>query len=569
MGNSESLEAPLRDSVLEGKFMPFLGAGASSLRPTDRRSAPWNKVSARVVKLLGSLEDEGEKKYLRTQAQAHDIDMTKQTGDLVYRPQIANDLLFQLQKSLVRLGSRLVELFGQEMVRGRHCVAELVEYQVDVTSSDRAALLELWLDADDAAAELVHALRTNSQQVEEETEILGARSIYEKLLLFTCRMRVRKGKELPSLARRLAKHQKNLQDLDLLICSSLRPTLRLDELAWLEDLLWHTLRYDIPAYPTVAELTFRLSLTAATALVHRGELTQVAELLDEKALEATIKQWIRFCEVRTPSLRRFHLSIAAALLCEYSCYDKEAEIPRVPVAFTTNYDQAIEKALDRLAHSGDTYHVVFPVYVTLGASKKSNTSPTWVGYSVRFKSDGSRSESELFNCRDWTIGFLQDFIKGPIIVKLHGSPLVDLPANPNVQEVLDDGKLISYKEIKHMIILSESSYLRAIVEQRKYPKWIEETLKAPNRDLWFLGYSISDWNVRLRLFEHLLYTREISEEDQPTKSLYGHGFDLLRAAIFDTLHIEVHEGGLGTFAAHLRRVPQIGDRVESVMPPGS
>ena len=120
---------------------------------------------------------------------------------------------------------------------------------------------------------------------------------------------------------------------------------------------------------------------------------------------------------------------------------------------------------------------------------------------------------------------------GPIIVKLHGSPSLELESR-----------------LRHWIVLSEFSYLQALGTSARAPYWLEQQLSLKNisaewdsrggmgRSLWFLGSSISDWNVRLRLYEDLRRGGRRSSVNQ--------GIDVYRSAILDGLGVEQHIGDL-------------------------
>src|SRR5262249_50695229 len=78
---------------------------------------------------------------------------------------------------------------------------------------------------------------------------------------------------------------------------------------------------------------------------------------------------------------------------------------------------------------------------------------------------------------------------GPMVLKLHGAPCIK------------DSK----PGFKHWLVLSETGYLEALATASHVPTWVLTQLgqnSFSRRALWFLGYSMSDWNVRLRLFEH-------------------------------------------------------------------
>lgn len=583
----EKVQKMVVGSVIAGTFMPFLGAGASSLRPERATKPPWDQVSSRFTDLWASLaEDDPARRYLESQAIAHKIPFAKPREGSTAETD-AQDSLFLLQRGLVRLGSYLVDVFGQEMSRSRRCVSELLEYEVDVPTGARRELVSLLLDVADAAralrdAEAAEEYRAGriSGRVPAPPK-LGAGQIYARLLLFTCRMTSQIADECPDssdeIHQRLKEHQPDLDDQQGR-AGKTEAHLRLAELAWLEDLLWHTLRYRVPAIPTSGELSLHLSLTPDAQLVRRGDLSQVAELHHrhpETSMDS-IRAWLRFWEDSDPSDRRFHLSMAAALLFMYRGYERAKSRRRreLPIAFTTNYDRAIENALNHLRTDGHVYHVVFPVEGTMGDPRVSGASQLWLLNTYTVTSPRAEpSRSGPFSCERWTLSEVEDNIRGPILVKLHGSPLEDL-GGYRVQDITG-GKPVQYTQLEHALILSESSYLAAIVGEmvghHPFPTWLEGALKASGRELWFLGYSLSDWNVRLRLYEHLRYHREgdelpLANQQSPLKAIFDLRYEQPRSAILDTLQILQFVGELHEFGAHLRAISDVDEMVRKARP---
>jgi hypothetical protein len=145
---------------------------------------------------------------------------------------------------------------------------------------------------------------------------------------------------------------------------------------------------------------------------------------------------------------------------------------------------------------------------------------------------------------------------GPVIVKLHGSPL----------DPVRSGQ-------EHWLVLSETGYLEAMDSTlNPLPDWVEKQLKGspngPGRSLWFLGYSVSDWNIRLRLYEHLRYSRDASPKLE--KSVIDRRLDWFRRAIFSNLDIKVYVGdltGLPDIIRDALKRPGVtrSDQVESIL----
>jgi len=210
-----------------------------------------------------------------------------------------------------------------------------------------------------------------------------------------------------------------------------------------------------------------------------------------------------------------------------------------PLILTTNFDRGLENALTKF---GIGYHVLFPV--RLG----ENSPVEWL---LRTYYDRERKEKSgsVFEDRTWLEACSQGEeptfeIVGPIIVKLHGAP-----CEP-------PGSLVSFK---HWIVLSELGYLQALEESRQLP-WITQQMNSPakgrntnaHRSLWFLGHSIADWNVRLRLYRDC-YSRE-GRIRQGRRSTVDRDRDVFRYAILKNLEVVRYIGDLTGLPGIIQRV---------------
>ena len=481
--SADLLREELERSVIRRSFTPFLGAGASSLRSAVVSGQPWGRVSERISQLLSQLEEE-DRRYLSSVADANRLGSPAAAEGVQFHPLNRLDgALFELQLALVRLGSRSINIFGRKMTCTRKSVHDPLAYWVPLSDQKaREALLDLALDAADAAR------KTADASYEPRESGIEAHAIYQRLLVLCCQLCGYSNDECASQRDRCGIHRDTIERLGLLgVTRHARKDLRLDEVAWLDDLVWYTLRCRTAAYPTSAELAFQLGLMTNTIRgLRRGSLAPAAELhADYERQAESIRAWCQLCEAGQPPLK-LHLGLAAALQLQFEHRRKKAH-GSFSMAFTTNYDRELERAFDHLEL---TYHVVFPVYVSL-PRRSLPAGEAWLFTTVAPRS-GHRP-SDLRDCTSWEAPDLApEQIDGPIVVKLHGSPLDRLPCPAAV------GAPPSYL-IHHLIVLSESSYLGAI--KRALPPWMHAELKDPYRELWFLGHSLVDWDVRLWLHE--------------------------------------------------------------------
>lgn len=309
--------------------------------------------------------------------------------------------------------------------------------------------------------------------------------------------------------------------------------LTLPDLIWLGSVLWHVLRFDLPYYPTTPELAFQMALQAQAGISYDRELpslAQAAQTVPDPLKHIT--NWFTFYDTNKTASRLYN-TLAQWLLMTFERHRVAAAVrrlaPPAPVILTTNYDRAIENALDA---KGSPYHVLIPVlhkrwrrgqerdqaiehHVPIWLLKTKYRNPQDKKKCIVDWSFGGctnvrhqRGDNESANLRD-TLPVLQ----GPLVVKLHGSPLDDLPDKriDNLPERLrhvDDDF-----EYEHRIVISESDYLRDIRDD--IPDQIKGFLSEGKRILVFLGQSIADWNIRLRLADHVAWSTPADGEDLP------------------------------------------------------
>jgi len=461
------------------------------------------------------------------------------------------DSLLRFQCALLRVAADLGTIFGYAFSTSYPSVTQMPECRVTVDPSDTRYkdtvphLLELV----DAAAQLPErsAPPLQSRMHRLHAPLLKVDSIRRKLLVLTTELATEAVWDSPGLNQWRKRHETALSRLPL---KQRRPSgtaieVRLSRLEWLSDLLWYSLRFWIPLFPTTAELAFELSLVARFALPRRAELAQAAEalFLKDKELVDQVKPLFQFCEEFQERPSDFHLAIAAILQQMYGGYhemaskipdrrpaglppDEDDQAGYIPVAFTTNFDRCLEKAFEFI---GLGYHVVYPGR-TVAGDRRGEVH--WFLRTVLPEPPPDEDFKPLKLCE---LRLENEKIRGPVIVKLHGSPL-DTPL----------------KGHEHWLVLSESGYLEAMDPKvNPVPAWVEDQLKGGGespRSLWFLGYSVADWNIRLRLYEHLRYYRESTEP--PAKSVVDRGaLDWFREAILGKLEINIYQGDLNSLPA--------------------
>ncbi len=312
---------------------------------------------------------------------------------------------------------------------------------------------------------------------------------------------------------------------------------------WLGDLLWHTLRFDDCKIPTAHELSFRIALSHTAGLMMPGELAQSAELAglrnsnnSEKkencqSLQALIKPWLDMCEENSLSpYNAVHAAIASLLEFQQSCLKKDTPSKKNQICFamTTNYDNCLERSI--VTGSNNRCTVLFPISI-ISKDRNSEEIPQlrWCLYTVKWDEGNNNLDYREFRFLPYDENpdlseALGNLAEPYVVVKLHGAPLYEINDNDLKDEIENEKKrepprLNSWTSdeygFQHAVILSESGYLAYLQNaDAKYSFVIDEIVKGNvfktggfdidiKRRLWFFGYSLKDWNIRLSLYNYV------------------------------------------------------------------
>jgi hypothetical protein len=576
--------AQLERSVENGGAIFFLGAGASSLRPSDgvKIQGPWKSVGSSLRALYDNFTSQDEKNpeqnFLRCFAASYRVNVFDIGPSATNEKQ--DDDIVQLQLSLVKLVVNLTRIFGLRMTEGCICISSPQVSSIQAIEKLGESLQIPIVDT------LVAAYKLSVQ----DRKRFDAQNIWTKLVHFayehtdeTSWIKICDGLAKEMVLEKIVNRLKGRQ-FDFKKRGS---GLTLSEIAWLTQLLWYSFIYNVPAYPTTSELAFRLSLLSRNVPPRVGELAQAAETIaNYKTLVENVSELFEFCDSGLDKkYDELHLAVAAALGFAFESYDEIAKRisaesktlsvynhsqqlpPPPPMALTTNFDLALERAFDSLKIS---YHTVFPVFArqNLGGDSVSEwaQSDPVVPSSEREDREDRRSlrlpeivwvvKTVQFYKRDksvdWELWSEKLEIKGPIIVKLHGSPVESIPKN----------KLLTYRDHYPCVVLPESTYLEMTLQYASpFSIWLSNGLKTPKqekeRSLWFLGYSVSDWNVRLRLYEQLQWVFELTATELPELFAINREFDRYQSAVFGRLRVVQREADLQMIADAILSMDEI------------
>jgi hypothetical protein len=603
MGQYTLLEAghQLETDVRKGLFTPFLGVGTSTLRSADIDFDlyPWKEVALTLAAISYKLDERG-RHFLQSLARHRlNVSSTENLRWIVpandaLRPLIAGDvdlgetLLVRFQVELVQATVHLTNYFGLRFSQEIPSIHRLEDTGVkfDLASEEeigalaRECVAHLLASADIALELQVADSRGDSVFLAKPRGVnraLERRRIYQKLMTLIVDLIGRSREAYISV---LAPHTVGRHfPIAFRVEQGDTATfgiLQLDAIQWLSDLLWYTVRYWIPFYPTTSELAFELSLAAKDAPSRRAELAQAAQALENESfgkansLAEIIGNLVRYCEIVQDKegadwqSKAFNYAIAAALQYQFEKYkvfkdldgdsavrraslkdrfkagdeDKGRRVPPkfpIPIAFTTNFDSSLEKAFEE---NDLGFHIVFPV---LRGSRLEDpeiiVAPVWM-----VRTCYPRSMRRMVQELDWSTlcdanGVPRMVFVGPIIVKLYGSPTLEL----------NDDKS------EHWIVLSEVGYLEALEDRAKIPVWLTQQLASKEgsddqwgfrrpvpRSIWFLGHSATDWNERRTLYEHCKDNVKLGGR----RNTVDRSSDFYRTAILGALKVDQCLGDL-------------------------
>jgi hypothetical protein len=177
---------------------------------------------------------------------------------------------------------------------------------------------------------------------------------------------------------------------------------------------------------------------------------------------------------------------------------------------STNYDKEMEKGIEAAINSvsGDSveaYHVLMPIYHDAKNLGKGMLS-SWLLLTRKLVDNIFESSWQLVG----KSSILDIPLLGPLVVKLHGSPMYTLPPTEYIL-----GNTLDVR-ICHRIIISERSFLDDVImeiptgdssaeekERKAFSSVLSQLFRGPGRVFCFMGHSVSDWNIRLRLRRHV------------------------------------------------------------------
>jgi hypothetical protein len=375
--------------------------------------------------------------------------------------------------------------------------------------------------------------------------------------------------------------------------------LRWGTAVWLTDLLWHVLICDSPVYPYIEELAMQVSIL-------QGESTRPTRRLEpssamspgtddlgalREACALAVRRGFNVDEPQTSVRRELYSASSELLRRQYRDWHDNGLIPNfwgqpkaAAIALTTTFDLELERGL---AAGGEPFHVAVPVYVTSDPDTPGGTDQLrWLVGTFACQSDNPTVDELATPVNGiWhTLGSLATSnlqganLLGPLVIKLNGSPLHQIPGtaaevqaasfvvngSPNSSSrrgLAPQGSAAAAfakhptdrreghatrTDMEHAIALGEFDFLQAmrtslwsIDSSRNGPRevglpvWLCVELWKRHRYWVLIGHRLADWSSRTQIFTLLM------NDDQLLNGALSRGFVVAKK--FDQDRLRFHE----------------------------
>lgn len=548
---SEARWENITKAIRKGVFTPVLGPGCYDV--TEKTTEAKDHVRDRLNRILESIgSDAGARDYAEGVV-ASGLSAAVDHSLIEKRPDPAwIGLLVELQAELARLGAHCCSLMGSAMQRHPRGFTDVHEMVVDldeeVAPSVRATLRSSFFKAARSAKRLNQFFEKLPSKERQSIEGLGIYGIRSQLFSFTYSI------FYPEVSRRSDQEAEEWkQDNIDFVAAAERlvrpadnqkfPRLALVQVEWIGDLLWQTIRFDAPMYPSSDELAFQLSV-CLNGPPRKERVGTVVELVGKEdrpdLLGKLFKAYEGSSAKRRKDVLEFYETIARSLFYHARSGSpaqgrimkgsgaEAASRKRVTIAISTNFDRELERALSDFHR---TYHVLFPVYARDGEEAGEQIEEAWLLRTFRFDDEEKEhwDDAMMIKSSNSLKGFS---FEGPLVVKLYGSP----------RETLNK------TAYAHRVSISDCDFIEAMVSRERYwPPDLKDLLVQGGRVLCFLGYPLSDPNSRLRLSDHL-------DREQRSGTLYliDYPEDPLRHTLLEHINVKLVPTTIEEFLASLK-----------------
>lgn len=548
----------LKASVDSLRLTPVIGAEASVIG--RRFTTSWWRMSSEMKRTLSHLRAKEGKPYFSSLMRLKGVSTggADEGESQAMQPELAD-----LRTELVCLADEATEVFSVGMAHV--AVTELADCSVVVSRDDHIALLyEALVSSCLAALKATKTLRRDSDP----------RYMYRRLLDLTYKFM---GGRIPDLNREpfpalrdadtsgalLAELHSDLLDRTA-VTKDCQHRLYLHQLQWLADLIFHSFSWEATFYPTNDELAFRAALridTSRQASDMRPPYVSVFERGIRGSLTKDVSTWFsrygKDPDGMPQQMTDFYRAIALLLQIQHSHWKGTDPMKRFePVVFSLSLDQEVERAL-RNCQSLTHYCVALPVEATLQDSPEKQVHQRWL--LAAFDRDGGHWK-ETWAWYNPAMTMDED-IKGPVVVKLHGSPLQKLPKPIALEDcasrrcppghvAMSRGDCVYSDPLEHCTSVSASGCMQDIIVLKNLPDFFQRILKS-SRDFCFLGVSTSEWDAHLRIADFVFPPPQRRLNPDRVMIAIDERFDEYQSSILDSLGIERWQGTLQQFTTHL------------------
>lgn len=537
--------AALWEALSNGLFTPVLGSECHPLREELEEARPF--LEQRLRWLLSHNLNSQEEAYLRSVilANARGMELSRpprvpRRDESAWRRE-----LIKFQAAVTRAGAEASRLFMKALDAGDQSLADLDGVKVDLVRRERRDedpqdLRALLVESATLAAEL--EAKWNSRT---ESLGLGLKGIRRGLVWLTWAIFYEEFQNDQDLDEIAEKWREDHPFANLQLMPRIGPPqLGLWYLQWLADLLWHTLRFDLPLYPSAKDLAFHFSLCCRRVMLpQRISLERAALVSNDEERTELVRSALRGYASRqaaSASSQRLFRGLTRASLFKMREPEREwnadSSMPswrvwrhastasKPHVIMNANFDMEIEHELVNVEES---FAILMPVRVICSRQRGEVYShDDWL---LALREAGSGKLEWILwgdDLEESIVRLVRDRLSGPLVMKVCGSPLQVLPDRPEVvlTKTATYVRDAAIQEIRHRLILSEIDLVMHTV-----PKGWRFLLADSARVLCFIGHSTADIASQLQWHDFgkedwgqpgLLVVE--AAEDQARLALYEH-----------------------------------------------
>ncbi|MBI2839280.1 MAG: toll/interleukin-1 receptor domain-containing protein [Acidobacteria bacterium] len=546
----------LRSEILRGKLTPFLGPSCCDIQENYEPALPH--LRCRLTQLLSVLQGRGDK-GARDFAIAIAASRRLKLNGKVKGDWTAGNLpsgFLKMQAAIARLGAAGCAVFGDALGRRYQGLTDTRTYSIGLDGVD-AGLVRGLARALIWAAEAAKAVPADDACLKaalgSRRPCAGTSGIWTKLVKLTSLLFGGDQSEQASTRAALEEwcklFEERLRRRNLPMASG---RMALNQLEWLGDLLWHTMRFDAPLFPSPDDLSFQFSLCHdAPHCIARMSLGMAASLHDDADCFRLIVT--HFEEMvatnRENRARDASLSGGLAAMLQLACesrdrneqrQSKSKRVPKggalatlahhvrreeqgpQPMILSSNMDRDIERWLRK---DGTSYYLLFPINYRKGrrppfqgggveeSQQIPQAGPLQPGWMLKAASKGRHPEYFYVDARAGFNRVVEEVLvddspakhhgrmstrlPGPLIVYLRGAPLEELSIRPGkVRQILcqkgAEYKLPGSTEFFLRYLLSFLDFSRELAGFQSLPECVRELMTDEDRVLCFLGHPLDE-----------------------------------------------------------------------------